>query len=77
MAKSLTAGEKTVARAIAPAATVSAATTATMHVCVAYETFSLPYQGHLVQFAENTRVVCDGAMKALIQATDKLVTWES
>lgn len=77
MAKVFTAGEKTAAQTIAPAKTVSAATASVMHVCVAHETFSLPYKGHLVVFLQETRVICDGAMKAMIQASDKVVTWES
>jgi len=77
MARTLTSGEKTAAAAIAPAKTVTAGTTSQVHVAVALETFSIPYNGHLVTFVQNTRVVCDSALKALVQSSDKTVTWES
>ena len=73
MARVVTAGETTAAKAQAPALTA----TAGLHVGVPLETFSVPYQGHLVQFRPGQRISVDAALKALVVASDKACSWES
>lgn len=71
--KVVTTGEKTSAQAQA----VPLTSTGGLHVGVPMETFSLPWNGHVVTFRERMRISVDTAMKAAVVASDRAVVWES
>jgi hypothetical protein len=73
MARVVTAGETTAAKAQAPAL----AATAGLHVGVPLEAFSVAYRGHTVSFQPGQRIIADTALKALVVASDKACSWES
>ena len=70
----LTAGEVTNAAVVAAPLTPSSGV---LHVCVPHEDFALPFNGGHVTFLTNVRRSVEASIKAMIQASDKNVTWES
>jgi hypothetical protein len=73
MARATTPGEVTAAKAAAP----PLAATSNVHVGLPLENYAVIWNGCVVTHTRGLRMSCETALKTLLQATDKAITWES
>jgi hypothetical protein len=73
MARATTSGEV----AAAKVATPPVAATTGVHVGLPLESYAVIWNGCVISHSKGLRMSCETALKAVLQATDKAITWES
>jgi hypothetical protein len=73
MARKTTTGEV----AAAEAATPPLAVTNGVHVGLPLESYAVMWNGCVISHSKGLRMSCETALKTVLQATDKAISWES